>query len=330
MAGRSGWGRPQRVEMAVEDAERWNALEFRHLLALREIAEQGTFGGAAARLGYTQSAISQQLAALERIVGQRLLERPQGRRPTGLTPAGTMLLRHAEAVFARIQAARADLAALAMNGGAPLRVGTYQSIGIHILPAVLRRFRDLWPRVQVRPREEAGDGPLVSAVESGELDLTFVMLPVGPGPFDAAELLHDPYVLVAPASSELARRERPVSLRELSKLPLICFRTCRNGQRIEAYLRGRGIEPTVVFRSDDNMTVQAMVAAGVGIALVPRLSMLPASDEVTLIDLSDRLPPRVLGLIWHKDRFQPPAAADFIKVSTQVCAELRQRLPSAP
>src|SRR5260370_32788578 len=123
--------------MAVDDAERWNALEFRHLVALREVAEQGTFGAAATRLGYTQSAISQQLAALERIVGQRLLERPQGRRPTGLTPAGVMLLRHAEALFARVQAARADLAALALNGGAPLRVGTYQSVGIHIMPAVL-------------------------------------------------------------------------------------------------------------------------------------------------------------------------------------------------
>jgi DNA-binding transcriptional LysR family regulator len=319
----------QRVERALEDGERWNALEFRHLLALREIAGQGTFGGAAARLGYTQSAISQQLAALERIVGQRLLERPHGRRPTGLTPAGAMLLRHAEAVFARVQAARADLAALAMNGGAPLRVGTYQSVGIHILPAVLRRFRDLWPQVHVRLREEAGDGPLVSAVESGELDLTFVMLPAGQGPFTPVELLHDPYVLVVPAGSELARRGRPLPLRELPKLPLICFRSCRNEQRIEAYLRARGIEFTVVFRSDDNMTVQAMVAAGVGMALVPRLSMLPPSEEVALVDLGARLPPRVLGLIWHKDRFQSPAAADFIRVSTEVCTTLQQRLPPA-
>jgi DNA-binding transcriptional LysR family regulator len=319
----------QWLEMTVEEAERWNSLEFRHLLALREIAKQGTFGGAADSLGYTQSAISQQLAALERIVGQRLLERPQGRRPTGLTPAGVMLLRHAEAVFARIQAARADLAVLAMNGGAPLRVGTYQSVGVHILPLVLRRFRDLWPHVAVRAREEAGDSPLVSAVESGELDMTFVMLPVGPGPFETVELLHDPYVLVVPAGSELARRGRPLPLRELSKLPLICFRTCRNEQRIETYLRARGIELAVVFRSDDNMTVQAMVAAGMGIALVPRLSMLPPSEEVALVELAARLPPRVLGLIWHKDRFQPPAASEFIQVCMEICSNLRERLPSA-
>jgi DNA-binding transcriptional LysR family regulator len=314
--------------MALEDAERWSALEFRHLVALREVAEQGTFGAAAARLGYTQSAISQQLAALERIVGQRLLERPQGRRPTGLTAAGMMLLRHAEAVFARIQAARADLAALATAGAAPLRVGTYQSVGVHILPAVLRRFRDAWPDVQVRLREEAGDGALLSAVESGELDLSFAMLPVGQGPVETAELLQDPYVLVAPAGSELARRGRAPSLRELSGLPLICFRTCRNEQRIEAYLRARGIELKVVFRSDDNMTVRAMVAAGVGVALVPRLSMLPAGDDVTLVDFGGRLPPRTLGIIWHRDRFRPPAASDFIRTSVEVCHQLQEHLPA--
>ncbi len=314
--------------MAAEDSERWNALEFRHLVALREVAEQGTFGAAAERLGYTQSAVSQQLAALERIVGQRLLERPQGRRPTGLTAAGTMLLRHADAVFAQVQAARADLAALAMDGGAPLRAGTYQSVGVHILPVVLQRFRDAWPQVQVRLREEAGDRPLLSAVESGELDVTFAMLPAGQGPFETVELLQDPYVLVVPVGSELARRDRPTTLRELPKLPLICFRTCRNQQRIEAYLHARGIELNVVFHSDDNMTVQAMVAAGVGIALVPRLSMLPAGPDITLIGLDARLPPRVLGIVWHRDRFQPPATSAFIQASVQVCAELQGCLSS--
>ncbi len=310
--------------MAVEDGERWHGLEFRHLVALREVAEQGTFGAAAARLGYTQSAISQQLAALERIVGQRLLERPQGRRPTGLTPAGTMLLRHADAVFAQVQAARVDLAALAANGAPPLRVGTYQSVGVHILPTVLQRFRGAWPQVQVQLREEAGDRPLLSAVESGELDVTFAMLPVGEGPFESVELLDDPYVLMVPEGHKLALRSGPLALRELSRLPLICFRTCRNQQRIEAYLRSRGIEPNVVFYSDDNMTVQAMVAAGAGAALVPRLSMLPAAPGITPASLDARLPPRVLGIVWHRDRFQSPATSAFIQTSTEVCTELHQ------
>jgi molybdate transport repressor ModE-like protein len=310
-------------EQGADGGERWNALEFRHLLALREIAELGTFGAAAERLGYSQSAISQQLAALERIVGQRLLERPRGRRPTGLTRAGAMLLRHADAVFAQVQAARADLAALAMSGRAPLHVGTYQSASVHILPRVLRRFRDAWPLVHVRLREEAEDAPLLTAVESGEVDVTFATLPAEAGPFETVELLQDPYVLVVSSRSELTRLTELPSLREISKLPLICFRACRDQRRIEAYLRPRGVELNVVLRSDDNMTVQAMVAAEVGVALVPRLSMLPASPEITLIGLNDQLPPRTLGIIWHRDRFQAPPASAFIQASVEVSAELQ-------
>src|SRR5919108_1177491 len=93
-------------------ADNWLGLEFRHLIALKAIAEEGTFGRAARRLGYTQSAISQQIATLERIVGQRLIDRPGGPRPVSLTEAGRLLLRHADGITARLQAAQADLGAL--------------------------------------------------------------------------------------------------------------------------------------------------------------------------------------------------------------------------
>ena len=92
--------------------DNWLGLELRHLIALKAIAEEGTFGRAAKRLGYTQSAISQQIAMLERIVGRRLIDRPGGPRPVSLTEAGDLLLRHADAIAARLQAAQADLAAL--------------------------------------------------------------------------------------------------------------------------------------------------------------------------------------------------------------------------
>src|SRR5712692_11878921 len=90
----------------------WLGLELRHLIALKAVSDEGTFGRAAASLGYTQSAISQQIAMLERIVGQRLIDRPGGPRPVSLTEGGELLLRHAEAIAARLQAAQADLVAL--------------------------------------------------------------------------------------------------------------------------------------------------------------------------------------------------------------------------
>src|SRR5947209_11267534 len=89
----------------------WLGLELRHLIALKAIAEEGTFGRAAASLGYTQSAVSQQIAMLERIVGQKLIDRPGGPRRVSLTEAGELLLRHAEAIAARLSAAQADLVA---------------------------------------------------------------------------------------------------------------------------------------------------------------------------------------------------------------------------
>src|ERR687895_1899391 len=101
------------------EPDRWLGLDLRHLIALKAIADEGSFGKAAERLGYTQSAISQQIAALEKIVGLRLIERPGGPRPISLTEAGEVLLRHAEAIQARLLAAKADMTALEAGGTGP-------------------------------------------------------------------------------------------------------------------------------------------------------------------------------------------------------------------
>ena len=107
----------------------WLGVELRHLAALQAVAREGSFGGAAVALGYSQSAVSQQIAALERIVGERLVERPGGPRPVSLTDAGRLLLGHAEGIVARLEAAQADLAAYSEGSAGTLRVGTYQSVG---------------------------------------------------------------------------------------------------------------------------------------------------------------------------------------------------------
>src|SRR4051795_10049645 len=112
----------------IMTTDRLLGIELRHLVALQAIAEHGSFGRAAKALGYTQSAISQQVAALERAVGGRVIEGPGGPKPVTLTEAGELLLRHAEAIVARLKAAQADLAAFAAGAAGPLRVGTYQSV----------------------------------------------------------------------------------------------------------------------------------------------------------------------------------------------------------
>ncbi len=297
----------------------WLGLELRHLIALKAIAEEGTFGRAARSLGYTQSAVSQQIAMLERIVGQRLIDRPGGPRPVSLTEPGELLLRHAEAIAARLQAAQADLAALDAGDAGALRIGTYQSVGARVLPQLLRAFSAQWPKVEITLHESADDRDLVHRVERGELDLTFVVLPIEPGPYETFELFRDPYVLVVPAGSPLAG-DRPPTLRELVEHPLISYRTCRTTQRVEDRLRHAGREPHIVFRSDDNGTVQGLVAAGVGIAIVPRLTVDETDEAISVVDLGDRVPARLIGIAWHRDRRHARPAEAFLALAEELTA----------
>jgi DNA-binding transcriptional LysR family regulator len=305
------------------EADRWLGVELRHLAALQAVAEEGTFGRAAARLGYTQSAVSQQIATLERLVGERLVERPGGPRPVSLTEAGQVLLRHADGIVARLRAAQADLSALQAGTAGSLRVGTYQSVGARVLPEVMLRFSAAHPQVDVQ-LSESDDGTLLRQVEAGDLDITFIQLPLADGPFAAVELLRDPHMLVVPAGSPLAAGAAP-SLRDVAEMPLISYRTCTSGHQVEAQLRMREAAPEVVFRSDDNGTMQGMVAAGVGVALMPALAVDLADPRTHAIDMSGKLPPRLIGIAWHRDRIQSVAARSFIDLAGDVCAEIGSR-----
>ncbi len=300
------------------EPDRWLGIELRHFLALEAVAREGSFGKAAASLGYTQSAVSQQIAALERIVGQRLLERPGGPKPVSLTEAGRLLLTHADAIAARVAAAQADLEALGKGEAGTLRVGVFQSVGQRILPELMRRYLSSWPEVEVTLTESADDEELLALVERGGLDLTFADLPLVEGPFECVELLRDPYVLVVAAGSPLAARDKTPSLREIAELDLISHKHCRTVKRLEPMF-GRQVD--YVFRSDHNQTVQALVAAGVGSALVPRLTMDPEDPTTAMVELP-KLPPRVIALAWHRDRYRTPAARAFVETAEAVTAAL--------
>jgi DNA-binding transcriptional LysR family regulator len=299
--------------------DEWMGLELRHLIALKAVAEESSFGRAAQRLGYTQSAVSQQIAVLERIVGQRLVDRPGGPKPISLTEAGELLLTHADGITARLRAAQADLSALGAGDAGPLRVGTYQSVGARVLPTLLRSFRAEWPKIDVTLVESTDDRELLALIESGEVDLSFVVFPLRPGPFESAELMRDPYVLLVPKDSPLAHRDRAPTLREIVELPLIGYRSCRTTQQVEERFRSGGREPHVVFRSDDNYTVQGMVAAGIGVALVPLLTVDPSDDRIAVVDLGDRVPARLIGVAWHRDRLRTPAATAFVDAAEALC-----------
>ena len=290
-------------------------VELRHLAALESVARNRSFGAAARELGYTQSAVSQQIAQLERAVGQRLVDRPGGPRRVDLTDAGRLLLRHADAIVAQLDAARADMAALAEGAAGPLRVGIFQSVGARILPGLIRRFKQDWPRVEVSVQEETDAADLLRLVEHGELDLTFADLPLPEGPFEAVEILRDPYVLLVQAGSELAARDAAPTLRELAGMPLV---TWRHVGEPETSLRGRVPDLNVVFRSDDNGTLVGLVAEGLGVAVVPQLVVNPRNPAYVALPFGNRLPPRRLAVAWHRDRYRSAAADAFVELAREI------------
>src|SRR5581483_5450221 len=291
----------------------WLRVELRHFAALEAVGRTRSFGRAARELGYTQSAVSQQIAQLERSVGQRLVERPGGPRPVALTDAGRLLLRHADAIVAQLDAAHADLDAFAEGAAGPLRLGIYQSVGARILPGLIRRFKEDWPLVDVSVREETDDADLLRLLEHGELDLTFADLPLREGPFASEEVLRDPYVLLVQAGSALAERESAPSFRELAGMPLV---TWRHVGEQETYLRSRVPDLNIVFRSDDNGTLVGLVAEGLGVAVVPQLVVNPRNPAYVALPFGSRIPPRNLAIVWHRDRFRSAAAEAFVGLAT--------------
>jgi DNA-binding transcriptional LysR family regulator len=301
--------------VSIMNTDQWLGVELRHLAALEAVARTRSFGRAARELGYTQSAVSQQIAQLERIVGQRLFDRPGGPRRVEPTEAGLLLLGHADAIVARLDAARADMAALAEGSAGTLRVGIYQSVGARLLPALVRRFREQWPLVGVRVREESSATDLLRLLEHGELDLTFADLPLPEGPFEWAEILQDPYVLLVSARSELAKLDAAPPLREVAKLPLIGRRTTDEPDR---FLAGRVPELNVIFRTDDNGTLGALVAEDLGAAIEPRLVVDPRDPAVKMLPFGSRIPPRTLVLAWHRDRYRAQAAEAFVALAREV------------
>src|ERR687884_921517 len=150
---------------AIVAENQWLGIELRHLAALDAVASEGSFRRAAAKLGYVQSAISGQIAALERAVGQRLIERTRGGTHVELTEAGRLVLQHSDAILARLHAAQADVAALASGQAGELRVGITQSVGVRILPTLMQRFAPAWPGIELRPSEAESDIALYDLVE---------------------------------------------------------------------------------------------------------------------------------------------------------------------
>ncbi len=135
-----------------------------------------------------------------------------------------------------------------------------------------------------------------------------------------SELIRDPYLLLVPEGSPLAERGVVPTLTEIGRMPLIAY--SRSTYGIEGVLRSRGIEPNVVFRTDESGAVQRLVAAGIGLALVARLSIDTSIPGIVALDASRRVPARPIGLVWHRDVTLSDAAVTFVDAARARCDEL--------
>lgn len=266
-------------------------LELRHLAALAAVAAEGTFGRAATRLGYTQSTLSQQVAALERSVGGAVFDRPGGPRPPRITPLGRIVLEQADAVLAATRAAD-DAIARFHAGGGRVDIGTFQTVTNVLLPPVVAAVREEQPDCDIRLIEDETETPDLS-----DLDLMFFDGP-GDAALDRALLLADEHVLVAPRGRF---PEGSVDVALLDDLPMIGFPAICDQRRVEDRLAEWGVTRHFVFRTADNQAVVSMVRGGLGCAVLPLLATAGArtDPQVTLHPLRPGLPPREIYLLWQ-------------------------------
>ncbi len=301
-------------------------LEIRHLIALDAVAAEGTFAKAAERLGYTQSAISQQIASLEKVVDAKVFDRPGGPRPVSLTPFGEQLLVAARDLLGRVDSLAEDLQRFRTGEVGRLTIGTFQSVSATLLPLVLGRMRTTHPGVEIRVFENDLDDQLEGAMARGELDLSFVVGEIAER-YESRHLFDDPFVLVA-RPDQFA--PGPVSLVDISREPLIGQH--HNSCQImnETGLRAHGLEPKYVFRTNDNVATAAMVRAGMGVAVMPLLCVEPDDPRIALHPLDPPIPDRSIYIAWRPGRTLSPVAARFVELAVELSAEFADRAAPVP
>ena len=300
-------------------------LDVRRLRVLKEVAERGSFSAAAESLAYTQSAVSQQIAALERESGTTLVDR--GPRGIRLTDAGRALVQHAEDILCRLGAAEAELEAIAGLRGGRLRLATFPTAGATIVPLAVKTFMARHPGVEMQLFErEPEDG--VAMLKSGELDIALSIGYEGAGtvhnPTDGVEeidLLEDPTYLAMPADHRYARkaRTRLSDFSEESWIHSACKGTC--GAVALRALHNAGFEPTIVFETDDYNVAQGLVAAGMGVTLLPEMALRNLREDIVVRPLGTQVTHRRIMACLLQGAYRSPATDAMLGILHEAVGE---------
>jgi DNA-binding transcriptional LysR family regulator len=289
--------------MSTIDIDNQSDIDLRSLRALVTVADQGSFRAAARELGYTQSAISHQIASLERSLGTSLFTRPGGRGATALTPAGSAVYRRARRVLGEVQTLAADVRTTVTGQREPLRIGTFQTATTELLPPALRTLREERPDVEVRLNEIRSRAPIYDQLADGQLDLAFVVNPEPDERIQSIPLLDDPWVILTRRDSGLAAVETP-TFDLLDGADIVAWnRSWRTQRELEEAWRRRAIAPHVIYRTDDNLALQRLVAAGFCHAFLDRLGAQGAVEpSLTWLEPEEALIPRQIAICHSRHR----------------------------
>ncbi|TDD26035.1 LysR family transcriptional regulator [Actinomadura sp. KC06] len=294
-------------------------VELRHLRAMAAIAEEGTFGRAAARLGYTQSSVSQQIAALEQALGGAVFDRPGGPRPVRITPLGEVVLAHGRELLAGSQAL-ADAVDRFRAGNGRIDIGTFPGVSSLILPAVVRRLLDEHPGCDIRLSEIEPADPRI-----GDLDLVFHDGRID-GDAEHVKLFDEHYLLVAGAGAFPAG---PVPAELLDGAPMVAWPPTHHQTWLERTLAGHGARPRIVFRTAGHETILSMVRAGIGSAVLPWLALHGSgarSDDRLGVHRLRPSPSRELRLHWPARRTRSPLASRAIDIAVEAAGDLAAQM----
>jgi DNA-binding transcriptional LysR family regulator len=301
-------------------------LHLGRLQVLSEVIRHRSFSAAAEALSYTQSAVSQAIARLEAETGTPLVIRDRrGIRPTA---AGATLVEHAEAIFAQIEAAEEELAAVLGVRGGRLRVASFPSAGATLMPLAVAIFRRGHPDVTLTLAEGEPE-EIAPRVRGGEFDLALLFTFPGvaeqlDGGLRTIPLLEDPMHVALPAEHALAgkRALKLGDLRDEDWVQTSASSPC--ARHVVRLCLAAGFEPRVTFESDDYETVQGLVAAGVGVALVPRLALTHVHPRIVVRELSPRSPARRVVATTMRGPGVAPAARTMIRILADVARDYHE------
>ena len=296
-------------------------LDVRRLRVLKEVAERGSFSAAADALNFTQSAVSQQIAALKKETGTTLLQRGSG--GVRLTDAGRALVAHADVIMARLADAERELAAIAGLKGGRVRLASFPSAGATLVTEAVSLYRQRYPEVELS-LTEGEPHETVPRLKRGDFDVAVVFEDSNsPGSelltaLDCVHLLDDPLCVVLPSAHSLAAR-KAVRLADLAGEPWVagCGGGVCSDMLIDACAR-ESFTPNVAFESDDHNVLVGLVSTGVGVALLPQLCLRTPPPGVEIRPVSGSQPLRHIHAAVPTDAYRSPATEAMIEVLSTV------------